>query len=196
MIKINQTELISIYIQPEFQLEIQVKETIESMKTILLTQMNLFINYIRIMHKENYVISALNTNVVFVVREDDLSGLYYIVGLETKTHESLSMFRYDENFIGCSRNSIVTTAYLVSLDMFSNFVLHRFWNEYQLDFQSLSGFFVGCTAFDALLQSSLECLYDTNCLRFLIQYFPNLNQVKTHTKMASIVLFSFLDKYQ
>ena len=188
--------MISIYVQSEFQLEIQVNETIESMKTILLTQMNLFINYIRIMHKENYVISALNTNVVFVVREDDLSGLYYIVGLETKTHESLSMFRYDENFIGCSRNSIVTTAYLVSLDMFSNFVLHRFWNEYQLDFQSLSGFFVGCTAFDALLQSSLECLYDTNCLRFLIQYFPNLNQVKTHTKMASIVLFSFLDKYQ
>jgi hypothetical protein len=41
----------------------------------------------------------------------------------------------------------------------------------------VDGFFGGCTPLDALLSSTLDCLYNINCLKLLVDYFPALNQV-------------------
>ena len=50
----------------------------------------------------------------------------------------------------------------------------------------VDGFFAGCTTLEALLPSTLNCLYDIQCLLLLPDYFPNLNQV------CSIVDYRFL----
>ncbi|CAF4424984.1 unnamed protein product, partial [Adineta steineri] len=39
----------------------------------------------------------------------------------------------------------------------------------------VDGFLSGCTPFDGLLTSTLDCLYSNKCLEQLTDYFPNLN---------------------
>jgi len=42
---------------------------------------------------------------------------------------------------------------------------------------TVHGFFGGCTALDAVLNSTFDCLYDVRCLETFTNYFPNLTQV-------------------
>jgi len=42
---------------------------------------------------------------------------------------------------------------------------------------TVHGFFGGCTALDAVLNSTFDCLYDIRCLETFTNYFPNLTQV-------------------
>ena len=39
------------------------------------------------------------------------------------------------------------------------------------------GFFGGCYVMDALLASTLDCLYNNSCLERFPNYFPSLNKV-------------------
>ena len=170
--------MISIYVQSEFQLEIQVNETIESVKNILITQINSLINYIRIINQENFFVSALGTNVIYYIGGDGVYLPYEIFGTQTMTLESLNMYLEGKEVVmRCAHHSVSTAAYLVSVENSSSSSDHIYWSENQPNFLSINGFFVGCTAFEALLQSTLDCLYDINCLQFLIENFPNLNQV-------------------
>ncbi|CAF0857897.1 unnamed protein product [Adineta steineri] len=41
--------------------------------------------------------------------------------------------------------------------------------------ENVTGFLVGCYAFDALLQSSLICFFDSICLSNILAYFPTIN---------------------
>ncbi|CAF4114461.1 unnamed protein product, partial [Adineta steineri] len=41
--------------------------------------------------------------------------------------------------------------------------------------ENVTGFLVGCYAFDALLQSSLICFFDSICLNNILTYFPTIN---------------------
>jgi hypothetical protein len=42
---------------------------------------------------------------------------------------------------------------------------------------TVHGFFGGCTALAAVLNSTFDCLYDMGCLETFTIYFPNLTQV-------------------
>ncbi|CAF1500936.1 unnamed protein product [Adineta steineri] len=48
-----------------------------------------------------------------------------------------------------------------------------------------SGFFGGCYPLNALLESTLDCLYDDSCLEVLPDYFPALNQVNFSSLLPS-----------
>ena len=102
LIDFNSSEFISIYVQPEYQVEIKVNETIESMKNILLTRMNSFINYLRIITRRNYFISAFNTNAGFgLYFEFDISQ-YYVIGWQSRNLKGLSNVTDGEYYIGCA----------------------------------------------------------------------------------------------
>ncbi|CAF1263473.1 unnamed protein product [Adineta ricciae] len=45
----------------------------------------------------------------------------------------------------------------------------------------IDGFFSGCTVLDGLLVSTLDCLYNPQCLEQLTSYFPDLNQTSNFT---------------
>ncbi len=42
---------------------------------------------------------------------------------------------------------------------------------------NISGFFGGLKPLDALLISTLDCLYDITCLELLVKHFPAVGQV-------------------
>ena len=43
----------------------------------------------------------------------------------------------------------------------------------------VNGFFTGCTSLEALLVSTLDCLYNSQCIQMFGNYFPSLTQVCT-----------------
>ncbi|UJR19439.1 hypothetical protein I4U23_022569 [Adineta vaga] len=69
------------------------------------------------------------------------------------------------------------------------------------------GFFVGCYALESILQSSLECLFDLQCLQLILDYFPHSNtsnitylhrnQTKypIDTRVSTLVENLFLEKW-
>ncbi|CAF0775120.1 unnamed protein product [Adineta steineri] len=42
---------------------------------------------------------------------------------------------------------------------------------------TVDGFFGGCTALDAVLASTFDCLYDIKCLETFTDYFPNVTRM-------------------
>ena len=50
----------------------------------------------------------------------------------------------------------------------------------------VKGFFAACTPLEALLKSTLDCLYEINCLQLLTEYFPSMNQ--TYFNLSNYVL--------
>ena len=70
----------------------------------------------------------------------------------------------------------LTFAHFFFLDPYAG----RYTNSYPMAaFAMVDGFFAGCTPLEPLLPSTLDCLYDSQCLLLLRDYFPSLNQVSS-----------------
>ncbi|CAF1313697.1 unnamed protein product [Adineta ricciae] len=76
----------------------------------------------------------------------------------------------------CGREDPISEAGFFSISNNLNHLLHVEWSLPQLNSTLIKGFFGGCTPFQALLHSTLDCLYDIECIHLLIKYFPNLNR--------------------
>ncbi|CAF1509726.1 unnamed protein product [Adineta ricciae] len=54
---------------------------------------------------------------------------------------------------------------------------HETWAKV-LDEYQVTGFLTSCTVLEAVRNSQLDCLYDIDCLKFMLNYFPDLNQTR------------------
>ena len=150
------------------------------MRNTLLTRIISFISYLRIITQENYFISALSTNAVMAYTADD-SG---IMGLQ-KTLKVKDQDAANDNYLlGCSTRNLITDAYFPSDINSSLLMTVMSYLRDTPDSVRINGFFVGCLPFEALLQSTLDCLYDINCLQVFSKYFPNFNQVYNRTDLV------------
>ena len=82
----------------------------------------------------------------------------------------------------CYLTNQTVPAGFYSLDHNENTFHRAFWPYYPPYFEpvasaTVDGFFGGCTPLDALLASTLDCLYNIDCLNLFVDYFPLLNQV-------------------
>ncbi|UJR18319.1 hypothetical protein I4U23_005221 [Adineta vaga] len=82
-----------------------------------------------------------------------------------------------DGFNKCSTKTVVTAATLSSIDYESFPSRHRFDMKPMPNSNIVNGFFTGCTPIEALLQSTLNCLYETKCLQLLLDYFLILQQI-------------------
>lgn len=60
-------------------------------------------------------------------------------------------------------------------------------------YNSIDGFFMGCTPFESILQATLDCLYEIQCIQLLNDYFPSLKEVILFSCcliFISIILFA------
>lgn len=157
----------------------QVQSEVNNIATLfessLSTRIASFLEYLSITGNANYLVSALNTNLVIVTYQNTPDRLLaahtmsYNRGLRDEQRYDLSVTCGTANptspvsFFGDYR-SIYKDA-------------HTTWFEFSDDRDFVQGFFGGCTAFSALLQSTLDCLYDSVCLATLPENFPALNSV-------------------
>ncbi|CAF1391349.1 unnamed protein product [Adineta ricciae] len=163
---IDNTELVSMNVLSKKQIQLEIDNTIEFQKNNAFNQMISFLNYWRTTIQRNFLISALGTNAEFYAI-DQGHGLI-IFGYQ------ISYIVYDNgSSIQCGLDNPVIQATFFSI---SNDSIDLEDSTLMSNYTNINGFVVGCTPFDALLQSTLECLYEFECIQLLFNYFPNLNQ--------------------
>jgi hypothetical protein len=184
-IDLDKQELITIYLRPEERVRSEVIATVELFKSSVFARTISFLKYLIITNRANYLISALNTNAIIAMHlKSDKS--YYL-------SETWTAYIYHTNNLlelglkSCEGINRTQPAVFLSILNNTDSLVHRYWNGKRIPESetiddiskatNVSGFFGGCIPLDALLPSTLDCLYDIKCIELLINYFPGLNQV-------------------
>jgi hypothetical protein len=125
--------------------------------------------------------SALNTNINIGVSSSQ-SEIHHLTAGTTYFSGSDATSDVNSNADPCYVKSSVSPAGFYSLPLHESAKEHHFWPKPLLSSEPIpsalvDGFFGGCVAFDALLASTLYCLYNVTCLSHFVDYFPDLRQV-------------------
>ena len=138
------------------------------------------LDFFKITTRSNSLISALNTN-IFVKREARNRSVYYL------TTDPTSFFNRTatnivSRFSSCDVMSSTTPAGIYSLSQYDSVNNHQYWPEFPPSFEpmasaTINGFYGACNPLDAVLASTLDCVYNITCLRSITDYFPDLNHV-------------------
>ena len=186
-------QLITFQLLEEDQIRSQILASIDLIKNSMPTQVDITVNFLQITTRSNFLISALNTNVYVeeIVADDQVSTIG--TGSTQFFNENNT---YDVNNIEqtCAMISPTVPAGFYSLSLYDSSYNHFIWPQSPPDFipianTTVDGFFGGCTPLDALLVSTLDCLYNTTCLQNFADYFPNLNQAGIIQTFFSIKQF-------
>ena len=153
---------------------------VDLIRANMLVQAATTVEFLKITTQSNSLISALNTN-VFVLREAInpsvhslvTDSTYFFNRTATNTATRLS---------SCQTKSSITPAGIYSLSQYDSVNSHKYWPDLPPSFEpmasaTINGFFGACNPLDAVLASSLGCVYDVTCLQSFADYFPKLNHV-------------------
>ncbi|CAF4078850.1 unnamed protein product, partial [Adineta steineri] len=165
---VGNNDFITTYLLTDTQIEFEVNSTTESFKNSASARIVMFLSYLRTTIRGNYLVSALNTNLIAEIptdwnRSDIIS---FSVG-----------YRSTNGSVFCNRENPTSAATLNPLlnDYMTRERIQTF--ESMPNSTIVSGFFAACTPLEALLQSTLDCLYEIECLQLLSGYFPALNHM-------------------
>ena len=187
-IDIDNIELVNSHLLLDAQLQTKINATIESFKKNASARILSFLNYIRTTIQANYVVSALNTNVLIAISEE-IPYQFILSSTETSYTGNSSVLSSNTMSIGCSdENPTSTPGYLKLLNIHS-YQHHRYWFKSEVQDILPIGFLTGCTPFEALLKSTLDCLYDTECLRTFTVNFPSVSHVSVFLSSSSHLFF-------
>ncbi|CAF1371606.1 unnamed protein product [Adineta ricciae] len=180
----DQNELVSLHLLSEQEVQKQIDGRIKNLKNNAAFQIMTFLNYARNISDRHYFVSALNTNLIILtrcLRENYLIFQGYIIGILK-----------GDNGAGlkCSDTTLMIDATLSSLpyDKLDEDNYRRADMSPMPNSSSVTGFFVACTPIEAILKSTLYCLYKVECLQLLLDYFPNLE--KGNFNLSASVLSS------
>lgn len=103
------------------------------------------------------------------VTEDlaSMSSYYY----SSKTNNS-----QETGVVYCSVANTLTQAAIYSIAPNGSDELLK-WTDPTQNSTLIKGFFTGCNPFESLLQTTLDCLYEIDCLQLLNNNVPSINQV-------------------
>lgn len=163
-------KLITLHLLPEGQVQSRVSSVVESLRASASIEITSYVDYVRTTIRANYLVSALNTNVVIGI--DIIDDQFTVRGFETLYKES-GLSPYWEGCGGDSRTTAATFHTLLNDSMYGDRIE---WHE-RADFIYVKGFFLGCIPIDALLRGTLECLSEIECLKLLVEHFPSLSTV-------------------
>ncbi|CAF1649187.1 unnamed protein product, partial [Adineta ricciae] len=165
---IDNTELIAIELLSEAQIRQEVNAIIAFEKISASSRMTTLLNYTRTTIQGNFFVSALGTNWI-IGTEYSFDGYSpFLIAMPV----SLQVPNWETMLCSQGIASVEATLPPLSNDSIDYF---RRAEMTPLDNSTIvHGFFVGCTPLEALLQSTLHCLYDSECLDLLFDYFPNL----------------------
>ncbi|UJR19493.1 hypothetical protein I4U23_022622 [Adineta vaga] len=168
-IDVNNTEFITINLLSSKQIQMQIDNTIDFEKSNAFDRMISFLNYWRTTSDGNYLVSALGTNWrIATIISDGVS-----IGAVGSPTEFI-----DQNgaLLRCGTDNPIISAVLPPLSNDSRDLLTLVLFTSIPNSTIVKGFFMGCTPLDALLASTLDCLYEIECIQMLWNYFPNLTQ--------------------
>ncbi|UJR17612.1 hypothetical protein I4U23_004508 [Adineta vaga] len=166
---VDNTEFVTINLLPKMQIQLEIDNTIEFQKNNALGRMISFLNYWRTTIEENYVVSALGTNWIITTW---FSGNIPFAPIAFQTQ----YLDENENIVSCGYNNPRIAALLPPLSDDSRDPTLLLAAEPIPNSTVVKGFFIKCTPLEALFESTLDCLYESECLQLFFDYFPNLNK--------------------
>ncbi|CAF1534991.1 unnamed protein product [Adineta steineri] len=175
---IDHNELISLYLLSDKQFQIEINGTIEYLKNSAATRIITFLNYLRNISNTHYFISALNTN--FIIEPNSWPNTLS----SFMANEVMYKNRENETCAGPIRTINAT---LSPLPYQSNEHDRRYRMEPMSNSSNVTGFFAACTPLQAVLESTLDCLYEVECLYLLLKYFPNLKTINNFNPNVSVL---------
>lgn len=175
-VDIDNIELINDHLLLKTKLEAKVNTTVESFKNNASTRIILLLNYIRTTIQANYLVSALNTNVLVVIAAYPLFE-HLVSSAETSYTANSFVASSDVNSLGCSDGNPTSTPSYLNLSGVQSYKHHWHWSRSELEYMLPYGFLTGCTPFEALLESTLDCLYSAECLSTFTVHFPSVQRV-------------------
>ncbi|CAF1215744.1 unnamed protein product [Adineta ricciae] len=185
----NNDEIITDYLLSENQLESKVNKTIEFLRKSLSVRINLFLNYLRSIILGNFLVSALNTNYLLTIVNS-------LTDPRLASTDTCYVFRNDleKHLIGCSHFNSVGK---VSFDNLSDVTMSMYydyleWRENDSNDSMVDGFYTSCLPFEGLLQSTLDCLYEYQCIELLMKRFRNI--IKMNINWNNSLLISDKEK--
>ncbi|CAF1018049.1 unnamed protein product [Adineta steineri] len=167
---VGNNDFITTYLLTDTQIQLEVNSTTESFKNSASARITMFLNYLRTTIRENYLVSALNTNLIMKICPDcfDVVRPLAFPVMYNSTNGG---------FVSCNQGNPTSVATLNPL-LNDSVTLERIRKfESMPNSTIVSGFFAACTPLEALLQSTLDCLYEIECLHLLFGYFPALNHM-------------------
>ncbi|CAF1425963.1 unnamed protein product, partial [Adineta steineri] len=171
---IDNNELVTLYLLSEEQVQLQINGTTDLLKKSASFQLITFLDYLRHTIQTNYLVSALNTNLIIKT----------VRSMDGSIHAAADQVSYsvdpDTNPKLCGIEKIVVAATLSQVIYELIEVDRRRKLNPMPNSTIVNGFFIGCTPLEALLESTLDCLYQTECLQLLVDYFPIRQQMNFH----------------
>ncbi|CAF1085874.1 unnamed protein product [Adineta steineri] len=192
LVDFNEIQLVTLELLQENQIESQIDDNIKVINSKTRIQFLSPLNFLQIITQSNSFISALNTNVAVKIQINN--GLPQInVNPTMYVDKNASTPWAATGGSPCSFKHATVPSGFYSLSEYESVMNHRYWPYYPPTFEPIAsstvdGFFGGCTPLDAILSSTLDCLYNISCLEIFTNYFPGLNQ--TDFNMSNIVLSS------
>lgn len=179
---LNNTDLVTLELLSEIQVQQELSGVINNQKNNAFSRITSFLNYLRTTIQGNYLVTGLGTNWLVEI-------VYFNETTDTTVGTSVKYYTPPFGSLSCSSTNVFIAASLPPLSNLSiNYVRRanmRAWPNSTI----VAGFFTGCTPAEALLRSTLDCLYEMDCLQLLSRYFPKLNQVCTRSFNHSHTLF-------
>ena len=183
---------ISIHLLSEVQVQSEVDVIFQFLNNGLSTQLIAFLNYLRLVTDANYFISALNTNAI--MRSAWFQQSWHFYGDWIVYDPSTYNGKLEGDNLRCNQASPLDSAGFFSISTDSNYANHLHWFKTAQNDTLVAGFFAACTPLEALLPSTLDCLYNISCLQLLNEYFPAINQVCLTFIYLLIIFILYLDE--
>ncbi|CAF4110386.1 unnamed protein product, partial [Adineta steineri] len=170
-IDIDNNELVTLYLLSEEQVQLQINGTTDLLKKSASSQLITYLDYLRNTTQTNYLVSALNTNLIIATAWSSESIRTYADQVSYSDPDTVKL---------CGREKTVADATLSQVNYELIDASRRHSMNPMPNSTTVNGFFTGCTPFEALLESTLDCLYQTECLQLLVDYFPIRQQMNFH----------------
>lgn len=164
----------------EEDVQSQVQTSVRLIQTAAALQVRSMVNFLQAIARSNTLISALNTNAL-VTLSNNLNT--YRLKVQSNTFQNFLNGTAEDSYgTSCAYQTAIFPAAFFSISNPQDINYYRsFTADITLDVLNTSvivnGFFVACTALDALLSSTLDCLYQAQCLNTLAEFYPKLKQV-------------------
>ncbi|CAF0713036.1 unnamed protein product [Adineta steineri] len=178
LLDIQNNQLVTAELLEEEDIKSQVKAMVELFQATAHVQVNSFLQFVQVMYRSNALVSAFGTNAVVQI---GTYKVYITSTFQVNPNTSLGLVL---NALSCTERTMVVPALFYAQPFDTTVFDHINWPIYYTGGSahtkisgSVNGFFGGCFPLDSILNSTLDCLYNFQCLQILFDYFPALNQV-------------------
>ncbi|CAF4226656.1 unnamed protein product [Adineta steineri] len=178
LLDIQNNQLVTVELFEEKDIQLQVKAMVELVNATAYVQVTTFLQLVQMMYRSNTLVSAFGTNAVVQI------GFFAVFITSTYHVDPNNNGQLEVYALSCTETIMVTPAVFYAQPLDTNVVDHTYYPVYYIAGSSytdisasVDGFFGGCFPLDSVLASTLDCLYNLQCLEMLFDYFPALNQV-------------------